>query len=483
MNTDIFFSKVASYVHNQFVKHYCLKVPFDPPEPYPELSFIRNTNKDNMVYPMVRELLQKLGMDKENIGTTQWNPLKDIVSVRNKVLIKPNLVTHRHYLGEKALYGAVVHGSLIRPIIDYVYLALKGEGSITIADNPLESADFESIMKFTGIQEMVNELNRAGYDELKVIDLRPKVTREDKHGKFYYEPQTGDPLGYATVDLEENSLFSEFDHDAGIHYYTLSDPTIDHLDPKCKSESATDTYHNPLSHRYIVSKSVLDSDVIINIAKMKTHCKAGVTLALKNIIGMVYQKDCMPHHRPGLPPRGDSFPHYPAPHYIALRKLYRALREQLQIHRFPGFRSFRNVLQKKEILVGQHVEHGNWKGNDTIWRTILDLNRIVMYANKKGEMCDTPQRKYIAFIDGIIAQEGEGPVCGNPIIASIIFGGFNPVAVDALAIQAMGIDITLIKSISQTGRIKKWKLLQGNGVFPTDIKVPTLNFKLPKGWS
>ena len=132
---------------------------------------------------MVRELLKRLRLDNGNIGTPRWNPFKDIVKPGSTVLIKPNLVTHEHFLGRDALYSTVVHGSTIRPVIDYAYLALKGEGSIVIADNPLERADFESLKEFTGIQKLVDKLIARSYKGLNVIDLRPKVLKEGKKGE------------------------------------------------------------------------------------------------------------------------------------------------------------------------------------------------------------------------------------------------------------------------------------------------------------
>lgn len=484
MVNDGFFSNIVSYMHNPEVNQYCTEVPFDPPEAYPELPFIEGTNEDNAIYPMVRELLQQLRLDNGNIGTPRWNPFKDVVKPGSTVLIKPNLVTHRHYLGEDALYSTVIHGSIIRPIIDYVYLALQGNGSIIIADNPIESADFKSLMEFTQIQDLADNLIERGYEGLKVIDLRPRVSKEGKKGNFYYEKLPGDPLGYVTIDLGKDSLFAEFDEDAEVHYYTLADRTVDHINPKYHEKSKTDDYHNPSTHRYIVSRSVLDADTIINVAKMKSHCKAGISLALKNMIGTVYEKDCMPHHRPGLPPEGDSFPVYPATHYILARKSYLTLKRCLQIHRIPGVKAFRDWLQKNRILVGQQIEHGNWKGNDTIWRTILDLNRIAVYANKDGKMRDIPQRNQFALIDGIVSQQGEGPMAGKSVSTSVIVGGFNPVLVDALAIKTMGLDYQLFKSVSKAREIKKWKLLNGKEPdlsFP-GIEVPNLRFELSKGW-
>ncbi|MEI6614659.1 MAG: DUF362 domain-containing protein, partial [Chrysiogenales bacterium] len=379
---------------------------------------------------------------------------------------------------------SVIHASVLRPLIEHFGKMSQGNALIVIADNPVEGADFNAILKKTGIGSMVTDLRNKKNIDLSVCDLRPLVLKEDQKGHFYQEKQTGDPLGYVEVDLGKDSMFSELDGVEGIHYYTLADSTIDHIDPHKVQESRTDQYHRSGMHKYLVSKTILDADLIINVAKMKTHCKAGVSMALKNMIGMVYLKECMPHHRPGPPPLGDSFPDYPAAHYVASRKAYRFLRTSFGIQRIPGFRTLRNLMQKKKILIGQHIEHGNWKGNDTIWRTILDLNRIAIYADRNGVMRDTPQRQMLCIIDGIIAQQGEGPMSGEPVNAGIVFGGDNPVLVDALGVKAMGIDWDTIPHIARAVGIKKWPLLPEEtfNLDFTDMDVPNLHFAMPKGW-
>lgn len=472
----------ATFVHDADTGGYCLKAPFDPPSRHPELDFVRETDPGNRVYGMVRSLLMKLGFDADNAGMSSWNPLGEIISPGDKVLIKPNLLTHRHYLGEDAVYSSIAHGSVLRPLVDYARLALEGRGSIIIADNPVEDTDFEKVMEITGIQAMVEELCRRGYEGLELIDLRPRVVREGKDGKFHYHDQPGDPRGYVSVDLGRESLLAGFDHDPDVHFYTLADPSVDHLDPHFEGRSRTDEYHNPGGHKYVIARTVLDSDVIISAAKLKTHCKAGMTLTLKNMVGIVYLKECLPHHRPGMPPKGDAFPFYPAPHYVASRKIYKDLRERVRIHRLPGFMALRNWLQKHKILVGEHLEHGNWKGNDTIWRMILDLNRIAFYADKEGNMMDRPQRKFLGLIDGIIAQQGDGPRSGDPVVSSILIGGTNPIAADNLAIKAAGMDPAAIRTLSRAAEIERWKIPGEGDVSFDDHGLPELRFEPPKGW-
>jgi uncharacterized protein (DUF362 family) len=55
--------------------------------------------------------------------------------------------------------------------------------------------------------------------------------------------------------------------------------------------------HHPGVHQYLVAKEVIEADIIINLPKLKTHRKAGVTCALKNLIGINGNKEYLPHHR------------------------------------------------------------------------------------------------------------------------------------------------------------------------------------------
>ena len=104
-------------------KKYPAKIPFDPPERYPEHKG-NSLNPDNQVYAGGREIFHRLGLDKENFNTRNWNPLKAILKPGMTVFIKPNTVAHAHEK-KKDIYSVIVHGSVLRPILDYVCIALK----------------------------------------------------------------------------------------------------------------------------------------------------------------------------------------------------------------------------------------------------------------------------------------------------------------------------------------------------------------------
>lgn len=46
------------------------------------------------------------------------------------------------------------------------------------------------------------------------------------------------------------------------------------------------------------------------------------------------------------------------------------------------------------------VRSGNWWGNDTTWRMVVDLNRILRYARPDGSTATLPQRQAVSLIDG-----------------------------------------------------------------------------------
>src|SRR5215475_7036548 len=125
---------------------YPQKGPFHPSERFPEYRFREISIEPNKVYAAVRELFKTLLLDRENYGLKAWNPLGEIISPGNQVVIKPNFVMDRHYIGGD--YNSVVtHGSVIRAIVDYVAIALQGEGHVIIADAPMLDNNFNRIVQ------------------------------------------------------------------------------------------------------------------------------------------------------------------------------------------------------------------------------------------------------------------------------------------------------------------------------------------------
>jgi hypothetical protein len=129
------------------------------------------------------------------------------------------------------------------------------------------------------------------------------------------------------------------------------------------------------------------------------------------------------------------------------------------------------------------IMEGSWQGNDTIWRTVLDLNRILFFADRDGVMRDTPQRRYLALVDGIIAGEGEGPLASTPRNAGLMVGGFDPVLVDLACVRAMGLAEAFVPMVT---RALEEPLLPSSNLdllkVVEDGPAPVGSFVPPKTW-
>ena len=141
------------------------------------------------------------------------------------------------------------------------------------------------------------------------------------------------------------------------------------------------------------------------------------------------------------------------------------------------------------------MTEGSWHRNDTLWRTIIDINRCLFYADAEGIFSEKKRRRYLSIVDGIVAMEGNGPMDGAPKMAGCIIAAFNPVACDYVAASIMGFDPAKIPSIREGFRLRKFPLAEFD---PQEIVVDSnddrfkaiqqiyreksLKFQPPCGW-
>jgi uncharacterized protein (DUF362 family) len=418
------------------LKGYPAEIPFDPPERYPEYP-LKGVDRGNLVYRWVRETLFRAGLDRENFGTAKWNPLGDFIRPGMKVLIKPNTVSHMHE-ERKEYFSVVIHPSILRPVLDYLCIALKGQGKITIGDSQVIFGHFEEAMVATKIDKLLAWYRQQASIPIECMDLRTvRGVRTWMYGKWGRKEVNQDPLGFQTVDLGNESYFKD-------------------IDPKrlriaIASYKKMCEHHSGGRHEYVFPKTVLDCDAIINIPKLKTHRRTAVTLALKNFMGLPASKACLPHFRTGSVEEGGDQYIYPS----WRKRVCLVLHDQIQTRSWVPLKFMFAVLKKivwdshKIIPFKDDVYEAMWHGNDTLWRTVLDLNRIVFYADKSGILRDKPQRAHFCLIDGIVAGEGNGPLSPNPLTPGVLIAGYNSAAVDAVAASFMGFDIEKIPLVKR----------------------------------
>jgi hypothetical protein len=180
---------------------------------------------------------------------------------------------------------------------------------------------------------------------------------------------------------------------------------------------------------------------VVNLPKLKTHKKTGVTLALKNLVGINGDKNWLPHHSLGATEDGgDEFPDRRLVDRLRSRATEVA-RPLLARGRMLGlFQLARRV--ESAARGDQFIRSGNWYGNRTTWRMCCDLNRCLYYSDREGLHLDAPApvRTVLTVIDGIVAGEGEGPLAPVDVALGVVLAGTDPVAVDLAAVRLMGFD-------------------------------------------
>jgi uncharacterized protein (DUF362 family) len=458
--------------------------PFNPNSDYPEYPFKGNgqIDQNNAVYELARILFKHSKYDETNFGKPNWNPLHKFISPGDKVVIKPNFVLDYH-ADEKSIFSIITHPSLIRCLIDYCYIALDGEGEIIIADSPQMNCNFKNLISITSLESIKTLYKEILSFDIQIIDLRPFYWENRKSSDPVF--QKGDPLGYVTVDLHKDSSFSKLNNQD--KFYSID-----------RNRHMIANYHNNESHKYPVSMTILDADCIILMPKLKVHRKVGVTLNLKNLVGIVGDKRSLPHFRLGSPPDGgDSFPnvlnfqarfllkiHNAYNDYLTnkndaniliryLWELYRMLPTPSFLMKIPFINSLLISTYGNKDDKYSSFEGGSWYGNDTAWRMVNDLNKIFYYSDKKGNMRSQPQRNVFSMIDGIMGGETDGPLVPEPKHCGILIAGDNPLAVDIVAIRLMGYDYRKLPLYSSFLKLKKWGILSTSEIL--DITVESNN--------
>jgi hypothetical protein len=126
------------------------------------------------------------------------------------------------------------------------------------------------------------------------------------------------------------------------------------------------------------------------------------------------------------------------------------------------------------------VIDGSWAGNCTLWRTILDLNRLLLCADRDGVVHDAPVRRYLTIVDGIVAGEGEGPLGATPVEAGLLVGGLDARLADVAAVRAMGLDPAKIPLLVEAGACGLFEA--GEPEVTLDGPPPARRFRAPKSW-
>lgn len=381
-----------------------------------------------------------LAIEKLQIG--------QIIKPGMNVLIKPNLVmdiNHNIDGGTDCLY---TQAEVVEPVLSYVIECLCGQGSIVIGDAPMQECVFENIV---GYKQLVEKYSKCGIP-IRLVDFR-ELTSYVKDG-----------VHYKSVREDANGSIINLGKDSEFYLSNITDGSkmrVTNYDPRILPK-----HHHGDIHEYYVSNYLLNADVIINMPKPKSHRKGGVTISLKNLVGINTRKEFLPHHMKGSKANGgDEYLKKSKIH--SLRSSLLDMKNTLEAdNKHTIAKLFKYPIGLCSLILkqtGNLYSEGSWYGNDTISKTIVDLNRIAMYADKNGVIRSTPQRNMIIVADMIVSGEKEGPVNPSPKDTGIIVAGTNPVCFDEVVSTLMGFDYNKIPSIVRARKSNgKLRLINDN---------------------
>ena len=382
-----------------------------------------------------------------------WSYLgwENLIPAGARVLIKPNFVLH-HNQGNGGMDPMITHQSVVKAV---TRAALQTEAAeVVVGDAPIQTADFDALLETTGLGEWAESVKKAESRFKGVKDFR-RTTAKYVNGVRVAEENVLPEEDFVLFDLGADSLLEPITDEK-------DDFRVTCYDPRLMAQT-----HGKGRHRYLVARDVVEADVVINLPKLKTHKKAGITCALKNLIGINGNKEYLPHHRlGGTDLGGDS---YPGNSRVKRMLEYAADQQNLTDSGAAGrvWGGVATQLNRVLHLMGDNLGiEGSWIGNDTIWRTGLDLNRVLLYGNGDGSISDSPRRRVVHLADAVIAGQGDGPLSPQPLPLGLLFAGNNAACVDWFGARLLGYDPQLLPIVREAFAEFRWPIATSR---PEDI--------------
>lgn len=349
-----------------------------------------------------------------------------------KILIKPNWVKHNSIPSDQICL--TTHESIIFALLNII-LPNKPT-SIILGDAPIQGCNWNKMLD-KNFYDSVKKLSEFHSTPIQIIDFRRTIL-DKRNNKIVTQIR---PLSdYVMFNLAETSYLDPISTHEPI--FRVTDYNPDRLLVS----------HQKGTHKYCIAREVFEADMIISMPKAKTHQKAGITCALKNIVGINGDKDFLPHHRIGGTGFGGDC--YPGKNY--LRRLSEYSLDQA--NRYLGQSKYfqwiylSKFFWKISLPSSYHQLAAGWHGNDTTWRMVMDLNLIVRHGKTDGNIERNTQREVYSLSDGIIGGQGNGPLRPDPLPLGIMAFSNSSALNDAAIAKLMGFDIAKIPLIENAVR-------------------------------
>jgi uncharacterized protein (DUF362 family) len=372
------------------------------------------------------------------------SPLTDVIHPGMSVLLKPNWVLHENHSGQ-GMDCMVTHPAFILAVLREVLAARPGK--IIVGDAPVQGCVWERLVTPALRRDLTRVAEEAGVP-LEIVDFRRTILTKGTLSRGV-STDARDEARYVFLDLGADSMLEP-----------ISDPPGRFRVPMYDPDKFAET-HRPGRHQYLLCREALDAEVVLNLPKLKTHRKAGMTAALKNLVGINGNKDFLPHHRKGSPMTGgDSHPDASRLKRLAESCIDASNRRIGTAATWRWQQYARFMLGLHRLFKGGSVDiEGGWYGNDTCWRMVLDLNRALLYGRRDGTMADTAQRTVYSLTDAIVCGEGEGPLAPHPRPVGAVTFAVNSVASEVASAALLRMEPRKLALVREAFGRFRWPLI------------------------
>jgi len=403
---------------------------------------------------------------RNHVRSVIGNRLPDADVAGKKVLLKPNWV--REELKDFEEYCLRTNDNLLLVVLEEILLRKPKE--VMIGDAPIQGCYWEKM-----VHKVMPEITAcaAKYNiPVKTKDFRRIVFHPSTNS---FHDRTNDMEKGILFDLGSESFLEEICNDRRKPFRITQYP------PSFLAE-----HHHSGVHRYCITPEFFEYDLIITLPKIKTHEKAGLTNALKILVGINADKNYLPHHRVGGTGlggdcyQGSSILRRTAEYFLDMANrnigssLYKPLGRVAQI------------IWRLSSPTAEHTTSAGWYGNDTTWRMVMDLNTIAKYGQADGTINWNNPRKIYSLCDGIIAGQGNGPLNPSPAPLGILMFTNNNALADISAAILMGINynkVPLLRALNLTDQELSNICISGTLASLDDLQRESIHVDMPGGWA
>lgn len=368
-----------------------------------------------------------------------YQTLKELILPGSKVVIKPNLVTDKNNnnkVGPTELDCLITNWNIIFTLLKR--LNEVPNLKIVIAECPMQWCDLNKIVTESVKRTLTNIYK---YSSVEFKDLRAYKYIKNKNNKLK-EIEKVDKLESINVHLDDSSMFF------------LTNSKIDKLRIMDYPLEGLKKYHTFKKHIYNFDSVYLECDYIISVPKLKTHMKAGMTGAMKNLVGTVSDKECIPHHTKGSKSsNGDCYEKFAFDKALGeylYDCAYQCLRKYPQIYELLKGITNKGILKLRRSLNLNDNISGSWYGNITLPKSIIDINRAMIYGGLDGKLHKTPQRTLLTLMDCVLIGEENGPLAPSPKSMNTIIFSDSCMLADKVAATLLGFSIDKIHYLNKS---------------------------------